>query len=236
MPIQTRSQRSKSTSSTPVVVVVVVVNIVPYLHGICPLQYNLIRKILEFIHDDLRYTLTRYGLDDSIEPMPVKERLSIHAILNARLMDYYKDVLLGQSLRERTWPAVKSHIRYKDIEPWLIANRCPYMYDIETKKTANIYGIYRYEVEEEDDISYVYEGNWRRGKFHGQGKLTYADGEVYEGAWKAGMRHGQGKCTYASGSVYEGDYKDDLRNGQGKYTFADGSVYEGVWIDDVYHG
>ena len=182
MPIQTRSQRSKSTSSTPVVVVV---NIVPYLHGICPLQYNLIRKILEFIHDDLRYTLTRYGLDDSIEPMPVKERLSIHAILNARLMDYYKDVLLGQSLRERTWPAVKSHIRYKDVEPWLIANRCPYMYDDETRKTANVYGIYRHEVEEEDgnnddddDISYVYEGDWRRGKYHGQGKLTYADGDV----------------------------------------------------------
>ena len=176
MPIQTRSQRSKSTSSTPVVVVVV--NIVPYLHGICPLQYNLIRKILEFIHDDLRYTLTRYGLDDSIEPMPVKERLSIHAILNARLMDYYKDVLLGQSLRERTWPAVKSHIRYKDIEPWLIANRCPYMYDDETKKTANVYGIYR------DENNGCYEGTWKDGKRLGQGKYTSANGSVIEGEWR----------------------------------------------------
>ena len=66
-----------------------------------PLQYVLIIKVLEYIHDDLRFTLTRYGLDDRPQPVTMRERLSIHAILNARQMNYYRDVLFGHSFRER---------------------------------------------------------------------------------------------------------------------------------------
>ena len=109
--------------------------------GNCPLQYAVIRKVLEYIHADLRFTITRYGLDDRSRPamavrdvMGVRERLSIHAILNARLMEYFRDVLLGQSFRERMWSIVKSNTAYKDIEAWLRANRCPHVYDAETVK------------------------------------------------------------------------------------------------------
>ena len=60
------------------------------------------------------------------------------------VMDDFKDVLLGQSFRERTWPIVKSNRAYDDVVTWLQANRCPYMYDDNTVKTANEYGIYRF--------------------------------------------------------------------------------------------
>jgi len=38
-----------------------------------------------------------------------------------------------------------------------------------------------------------YEGEWRDGKYHGQGKLVLNDGERYEGYWKDDNQHGQGK-------------------------------------------
>jgi len=125
--------------------------------GYCPLQYALIREVLEYIHDDYRFTITRYGLGNSNEAIPTK--LSILAILNARSMEDFKDVLLGQLLREKVWPIVKSCAKYNDIVPWLRLNRCPYVYDAETKMTANEYGIYHYIVGENDGWSY--EGNWK---------------------------------------------------------------------------
>ena len=83
----------------------------------------------------------------------------------------------------------------------------------------------------------VYEGEWRDGKLHGQGKLTSLSGEVvYEGECQDGKRHGQGKQTYADGAVYEGEWKDDKRHGQGKETYPDGFFYEGEWKDDKRHG
>jgi hypothetical protein len=105
----------------------------------CPLQYDLIRKVLEFIHDHVRFTLTRHGLGDANELAPIK--LSMRAIINARLMDYFRDVLLGPLLREETWPIVESNAMYDDVVPWLQANRCPRIYTNVTVKTANDYGI-----------------------------------------------------------------------------------------------
>ena len=103
----------------------------------------------------------------------------------------------------------------------------------------------------------TYIGQFKFGKFHGQGTYAYADDRVYEGDWKDGRRHGKGKITSASGAVHEGEFKDDLPNGKGKYsangdmyegefkdgkrhkgklTWADGRVYEGEWKDTKGHG
>ena len=85
---------------------------VVYVHrreGSCPIHYVLIREVLEYIHDEFRFTITRYGLGDSSDSNDATPaKLSIRAILNARLMDCFKDVLLGPSLREKDWPIVKS--------------------------------------------------------------------------------------------------------------------------------
>ena len=126
--------------------------------GSCPLHPGLIKQILEYIHGDLRFTLTRHGLGDANELIPTK--LSMRAIINARLMDYYKDVLLGASLREKTWPIVESNAMYDDVIPWLQANRCPRIYTDITVLAANDYGIYRRHKRG------FYDGDWRDGKRH----------------------------------------------------------------------
>ena len=155
--------------------------------GTCPLQYDLIRKVLEFIHDHVRFTLTRYGLGSANQLTPIK--LSMRAIINIRHMDYYRDVLLGASLREKVWPIVESSAMYDDVVPWLQANRIPRMYNAITVLAANNYGIYEYPISEEedddDDYDYestmfdVYEGEWKDGKKEGKGTLTYFE-DYYE--------------------------------------------------------
>ena len=37
-----------------------------------------------------------------------------------------------------------------------------------------------------------YEGEYKDGKYHGQGISRYPDGSKYEGIWKDGEKHGQG--------------------------------------------
>ena len=46
----------------------------------CPLQYDLIRKVLEFIHDHIRFTLTRHGLGDANELAPTMATMMSSAI------------------------------------------------------------------------------------------------------------------------------------------------------------
>eukprot|EP00960_Hanusia_phi_P066417 766393-Hanusia_phi.AAC.18 len=54
-----------------------------------------------------------------------------------------------------------------------------------------------------------YEGEWKDGKYHGKGKLIYADGRQYEGDWFQGVlvNHGKGSFLYANGDRYVGEYK-----------------------------
>ena len=192
------------------------------------LQNNIIRHILEYIHHHFRFILTRYGLGSHTDHRP--DRLLVHAILSARLMSEYKEVLLSQSFREKIWPVVESISQYNDIVPWLLANRCPYMYSAETVKTASVYGIYRSGGGE------VYDGDWLNGTANGQGKLVLPDGEIYEGECRDDERNGQGKNVYADGKIYEGGWRDDKRDGQGKNIYADGEIYEGEWRDDERNG
>ena len=132
--------------------------------------------------------------------------------------------------RTKTWPLVASSAEYKDIEPWLEENRCPFMYDNDSVETANVYGIYRYVNDDDEDQNY--EGEFKDGKFHGQGKYTCFVGDVYEGDFKKGKYHGQGKYTYDVGEVYEGGWRDNLKYGYGKYTHANGVLFQGYWVND----
>ena len=40
-----------------------------------------------------------------------------------------------------------------------------------------------------------YVGESENGKYHGQGTLTYTNGDKYEGEWKDGRWNGQGTYT-----------------------------------------
>ena len=213
----------------------------------CPLQYNLIREILIFIHDDLRYTLDKHGLGSSKEVVPSK--LSLRAILNARLMDHFKDLLLGRMFRgEKLWYLVEQYAEYNDIVPWLLKNKCPYAYDSNKLKIsiddANIYGttttfldgLNRTGPSKNSYMLESYEGDWRDGKKNGEGKGVFDLGghnevEIYEGSWKDDMRHGYGKLSSSLiGFVYEGDWKDDKVHGYGKMIYRQWN--DGVDFDD----
>jgi len=43
------------------------------------------------------------------------------------------------------------------------------------------------------------------------------------------MLHGQGKYSYANGDVYRGEFLNDLPHGHGVYVLANGNVYSGNW-------
>ena len=56
------------------------------------------------------------------------------------------------------------------------------------------------------------------------------DGGIkYVGEWKDGKWHGQGTLTYADGAKYVGGFKDRQPHGQGTFTFSDGTVQRGMW-------
>jgi hypothetical protein len=75
----------------------------------------------------------------------------------------------------------------------------------------------------------VYEGSYVDGKFSGIGLLyNNVNGRYrYEGNFKNGKRHGQGKEEYITGGQYEGYFREGLKHGEGKLTFADASYYMG---------
>eukprot|EP00531_Pseudo-nitzschia_arenysensis_P000643 CAMPEP_0116129562 /NCGR_PEP_ID=MMETSP0329-20121206/7988_1 /TAXON_ID=697910 /ORGANISM="Pseudo-nitzschia arenysensis, Strain B593" /LENGTH=1052 /DNA_ID=CAMNT_0003623833 /DNA_START=203 /DNA_END=3361 /DNA_ORIENTATION=- len=89
-----------------------------------------------------------------------------------------------------------------------------------------------------------YEGEWKRNKEHGYGKLMSSDRKqiIYEGEWERGRMQGTGTYYYGSsdplkpGSRYVGEFRENLRNGMGRYFLADGSVYDGQWRDGVMNG
>jgi len=45
----------------------------------------------------------------------------------------------------------------------------------------------------------MYLGEYKDGKFHGQGTETWSNGRKYVGEWKNDKRHGQGTYTFPDG-------------------------------------
>jgi len=85
-----------------------------------------------------------------------------------------------------------------------------------------------------------YVGEWKDGKFNGQGtKISGTKavaGAKYVGEWKDGKMNGQGTLTYANGDEYVGKWKDRNMNGQGTYTYANGTVFKGLWENGKFLG
>ena len=82
----------------------------------------------------------------------------------------------------------------------------------------------------------VYSGEWKKGKYHGQGIIEYSDGTKYVGQWNEGIPNGQGTLTDSSGNKYVGEFKDGMRHGQGTYTTPEGVNYVGQWKDSLPDG
>jgi 1-phosphatidylinositol-4-phosphate 5-kinase len=84
----------------------------------------------------------------------------------------------------------------------------------------------------------------------GSGRYLWSDGCIYEGEWRRGMRHGQGKTGEYSGGyidgegtytapdniIYKGRWKLNRKHGLGCQTYPNGDVFEGSWIQGEIHG
>ena len=68
---------------------------------------------------------------------------------------------------------------------------------------------------QETGVLYIWEngtkymGEWKDGKKHGQGTVTFYNGMKYVGEFKDGKQNGQGTTTYTAGIKYVGENKNE---------------------------
>ncbi|KAF3820408.1 hypothetical protein GH733_015917 [Mirounga leonina] len=117
------------------------------------------------------------------------------------------------------------------------------------------YGVYVYP-----NAFFRYEGEWKGGKKHGQGKLLFKDGSYYKGEfvdgeitgkgcqlWASsgntysgqfvlGEPQGHGIMKYKAGGRYEGEFSHGLREGHGHLVDQDGQAYWGSFHENKRHG
>jgi hypothetical protein len=65
-----------------------------------------------------------------------------------------------------------------------------------------------------------YTGEFKNGKYHGQGTITNAAGDKYNGGWKDGKFYGKGTLTYSNGNKKSGNWKDGEVNEQSTLTVS----------------
>lgn len=112
----------------------------------------------------------------------------------------------------------------------------------------------------------VYVGDFKRGKKHGRGVMTYSNKDSYEGNWNEDRRDGDGvyyfaNCTVRSisgrwrndrpiarlflkfdlpcedsSSKFVGDFNDGVRHGSGVMTYVSGDSYSGEWVNGKREG
>ena len=67
------------------------------------------------------------------------------------------------------------------------------------------------------------------------GTYTFASGSKYVGEFKDGKYNGQGTATFASGEKYVGEWKDGKFNGQGTLFASNGSIInQGIFADNKF--
>lgn len=81
-----------------------------------------------------------------------------------------------------------------------------------------------------------YDGDWVDGNAEGQGTLVWKDGDRYEGEFENDMMEGQGTYYWADGRRYIGDFKNNVSEGYGIMYYSNGERYEGNWVNDKRQG
>ena len=85
-----------------------------------------------------------------------------------------------------------------------------------------------------------YKGNFKDGLYHGQGTITWANGDKFEGEFKEGARI---KGTYTwpekrKGYMYKyiGEFKNNEFEGEGTAYYVGGETESGIWKNGKYIG
>ncbi len=77
----------------------------------------------------------------------------------------------------------------------------------------------------------IYKGELLNGMAHGQGTLTFNNGDVYTGAFSKNEIDGNGTYIWKNGDTYSGEFSMGKREGQGIRNFINGNVYTGTFVD-----
>ena len=86
-----------------------------------------------------------------------------------------------------------------------------------------------------DGASYVGELN-AQGQLEGQGRMSWANGDVYNGEFLAGLFHGKGEFVSRASGIYKGEYARGYMEGRGVLTYPDGNRYEGEFAANQFGG
>mmetsp|Transcript_14936 Transcript_14936/g.16524 ORF Transcript_14936/g.16524 Transcript_14936/m.16524 type:complete len:462 (+) Transcript_14936:127-1512(+) len=85
--------------------------------------------------------------------------------------------------------------------------------------------------QQDDLIDATYEGDYNAiQQRHGQGFLTFTNGDYFVGTFVNGQRQGTGSYYWKDGSVYEGEWYQNTMHGKGKRVFSNGNVYTGSYV------
>ena len=83
----------------------------------------------------------------------------------------------------------------------------------------------------------LYDGEFIKDKFDGNGTYFDKEGNYYKGKWKNGLKHGKGITYFKNGrKQYEGQFIEGKAEGEGKYYYEDGNYYVGHWKNDLKDG
>ena len=83
----------------------------------------------------------------------------------------------------------------------------------------------------------MYEGGLINGKFEGNGKYVYVDGDYFIGEFKNGEKNGKGIMYNKNNNIiYDGYYANDKKEGNGKLILENGEYYIGQWKNDSMDG
>lgn len=93
------------------------------------------------------------------------------------------------------------------------------------------YGKLVYNDNDDDEEKKLYEGEFKAGVWHGQGRLEFVNGDVYDGDFVEGIYNGLGTLTSSDGQIYNGSFLNGDKDGRGRYVSADGAIHIGTWKD-----
>ena len=108
----------------------------------------------------------------------------------------------------------------------------------------------------------MYEGQFKNGLKHGEGREYFNNGDVYTGQYTNGLPEGHGEYIWSNKSNYKGEFKQglrygfgcwkkdesdtcesyrghyvlDLKSGHGIYSWPDGKFYKGEFSNDKKQG
>ena len=90
------------------------------------------------------------------------------------------------------------------------------------------------------DSDYYYKGNFEKDDYEGTGELKEGKVRFYKGEFKAGKKHGPGILSYdadnGTKATTKGNFVNGSIEGKGRIDFSNGEWYEGDFKDGLPHG